>query len=136
MGLKPVSDTQGMISGMTPVLSPDTYVFATTSDPASPARAEAMATLHEAEGLSLILTLATAKAHGFDTSEPMRCITLNVYSALEGVGLTAAVARALADQGIACNMVAGFHHDHAFVPAGRAKAALQALVALQGAAKG
>jgi hypothetical protein len=64
----------------------------------------------------------------------MRCITLNVYSALDGVGLTAAVARALADLGIACNMVAGFHHDHAFVPATRADDALQGLLALQAAA--
>lgn len=127
----PVSDRQGMIAGMAPVLLPEDYVFATISDPASPAPALAIATLREAEGLSLILPLAAAAAHGFDTSQPMRCITLAVYSALDGVGLTAAVAQALAQQGIACNMVAGFHHDHVFVPAARAEAALQALLALQ-----
>jgi hypothetical protein len=136
MGPRPVSDRLGMISGMTPVLLPDTYVFATILGVSSPASAEAIATLREAEGLSLILPIGAAKAHGFDTSQPMRCITLNVYSALDGVGLTAAVARALADQGIACNMVAGFHHDHAFVPAGRADDAVQTLIALQSAAKG
>ena len=35
-------------------------------------------------------------------------ITLMVHSDLEGVGLTAAVSGALADAGIACNMVAAF----------------------------
>jgi hypothetical protein len=57
----------------------------------------------------------------------MRQITLNVFSALEGVGLTAAVAVALADAGIACNMVAAFHHDHVFVPEAQAEAALKVL---------
>jgi hypothetical protein len=46
----------------------------------------------------------------------MACLTLRVHSALDGVGLTAAVASALAEIGIPCNMVAAFHHDHAFVP--------------------
>ncbi|QOF70735.1 ACT domain-containing protein [Aminobacter sp. SR38] len=57
----------------------------------------------------------------------MRRITLNVYSALDGVGLTAAVATALARHAIPCNMVAAYHHDHAFVPAARAEAALASL---------
>jgi hypothetical protein len=42
--------------------------------------------------------------------------------------LTAAVAGALAERGIACNVVAGFHHDHLFVPWGRRD---EALVLLQ-----
>ena len=61
----------------------------------------------------------------------MRCITLNVYSSLEGVGLTAAVATALAENGIACNMVAAFHHDHAFVPDALSQKAMQVLKELQ-----
>ena len=61
---------------------------------------------------------------------PMRRITLSVHSALDGVGLTAAVAGALAEAGIACNMVAAFHHDHAFVPADDAEPALAVLRAL------
>ena len=58
-------------------------------------------------------------------------ITLRVHSDLAAVGLTAAFARALADAGIACNVVAGVHHDHLFVPADRAGDALAALRALQ-----
>jgi hypothetical protein len=64
----------------------------------------------------------------------MRCITLNVYSSLERVGLTAAVAQALADESIACNMVAAYHHDHAFVPASDADRAMAVLTALQSSA--
>ena len=60
----------------------------------------------------------------------MRRITLRVHSALDGVGLTAAVATALAGHGIACNMVAAFHHDHVFVPAARAEEALAILKTL------
>ena len=51
---------------------------------------------------------------------------LQVHSALDGVGLTAAVAGALAAAGIACNVIAAFHHDHLFVPAARAGAVLLA----------
>jgi hypothetical protein len=60
----------------------------------------------------------------------MACLTLTVHSALDGVGLTAAVASALADEGIPCNMVAAFHHDHVFVPEERAEEALAILRAL------
>jgi hypothetical protein len=58
---------------------------------------------------------------------PFARITLTVHSALEGVGLTAAVSGALAEQGIACNVVAGFHHDHLFVPWERREEALGVL---------
>jgi hypothetical protein len=62
-------------------------------------------------------------------------ITLQVYSDLEGVGLTAAVATALAEAGIPCNVVAALHHDHLFVPETQGAAALRCLAALARAAK-
>ena len=60
----------------------------------------------------------------------MRRITLRVHSALDGIGLTAAVSAALTEAGIACNVVAALHHDHVFVPAPDAARALSALEAL------
>jgi len=57
-------------------------------------------------------------------------ITLDIHSSLEAVGLTAAFATALGNEGISANVVAAYYHDHIFVPAvdaGRAVAALQAL---------
>ena len=57
-------------------------------------------------------------------------ITLEVRSALDAVGLTAAVSRALADAAISANVVAGVHHDHVFVPHDETDAAVGVLSAL------
>lgn len=126
----PVSDTNAMIAGMAPMLQPGQFVFCTTADDSVAARAmpDAIATYREAEGLSLILPVAAAKALGFDVSMPMACITLTVQSSLEGIGLTAAVATALTEAGIPCNMVAAYHHDHVFVPVESAKTAVDVLI--------
>lgn len=125
---------QDMISGMTPELKPGIFVFASLTDPAQIAQliGKALGTFQEAEGLSLLLPEQVARDAGLPTDQPMRQITLNVYSSLEGVGLTAAVATVLAEAGIACNMVAAHHHDHAFVPAALADKALALLQDLQG----
>ncbi|WP_347310271.1 ACT domain-containing protein [Defluviimonas sp. SAOS-178_SWC] len=132
---RPISDGARMIVEMTPELLPGEYVFCTIPAPdrAEPLIREALAIFREEEGLSLILARDRAAAAGVATDAVMRCIRLNVYSALDGVGLTAAVAGVLAEAGIACNMVAAFHHDHAFVPADRAEEAVALLVALQSA---
>jgi hypothetical protein len=50
------------------------------------------------------------------------------------VGLTAAVSGALAEAEIACNVVAGFHHDHLFVPWERRDEALAILQRLASSA--
>ncbi|MFK7868914.1 MAG: ACT domain-containing protein [Roseobacter sp.] len=128
-----VKTAAGMIAGMRPQRQPGTFVFVTiTAEDTRPeVVADALATFQELEGLSLILPVARARAHGFDVALPMCCITLTVHSALDGVGLTAAVASALAAHGIPCNMVAAFHHDHAFVSAQDGDKALDVLLALQ-----
>ena len=62
-------------------------------------------------------------------------ITLQVYSDLEAVGLTAAVSGALAGQNLCANMVAGLNHDHLFVPYQRRDEALQCLKQISAAAR-
>jgi len=128
----PVKGTGAMIAGMAPERDPETWHFCTVADEAVAALhfPEALAIFREAEGISLILPAEAAARHGFDTSLPMARITLTVHSALDGVGLTAAVAQALAGAGIPCNMVAAFHHDHAFVPRAEAERALAVLADL------
>jgi hypothetical protein len=128
-----VRDAREMVSGMKPELKPGQYVFCAAGD-RDWAALEPLAMFREAEGVSLILKQGEAEAAGFPVQGPMALITLNVYSALGGVGLTAAVATALAQAGIACNMVAALNHDHVFVSADRADEALAILLDLQASA--
>ncbi len=132
-----VSGTAEMIGGMDPVLYPEAFVFCTVTNADQAARALplALASFREDEGLSLLLTVEQASGLGLPQDGPMRRITLNVYSSLGGVGLTAAVSAALTARGIACNMIAATLHDHVFVPFDQADAALDALRALQAAVR-
>lgn len=112
-----VSSTMAMIAGMDPELQPGEWHFCTLSgDLAERFSAKALATVREPEGLSLILSETDAEAAGLVSDLPMAHIVLKVHSALDGVGLTAAVAAKLAEAGLPCNVVAGHHHDHVFVP--------------------
>lgn len=120
-----------MIANMEPVLRPGLWVFVSVSGQGIPSGIEPVALFREEEGLSMVMDQQAARAAGLSAGEPHRQITLNVYSALDGVGLTAAVSGALADAGIACNMIAAFHHDHVFVPATDADRAMDILRALQ-----
>jgi hypothetical protein len=119
-----------MVAGMTPAPKAGEYVFCAAGD-RDWAALNPLAMFREAEGVSLILERGAAEAAGFPIDGPMALITLNVYSALDGVGLTAAVATALAEAGIACNMVAALNHDHVFVPIERANEAVAILLDLQ-----
>lgn len=136
MGGEVVTETADMIAGMNPVLDPQIWRFVQiTPDNASTLLGAAIATFRESEGVSAIVPAARADEAG-QPGPDFRRITLQVLSDLEGVGLTAAVSGALAEAGIACNMVAALHHDHAFVPAGQAAVALEMLEALSRTADG
>ena len=117
------TDLDRLLAGMRPDLHPDRYVF--VSD--LPAGVEALATIREDEGLSAIVTADDADAHGLAGEFPCAGITLRVHSALEAVGFLTAISRALTDAGISTNAVAGFHHDHLFVPWERRHDALAVL---------
>lgn len=125
-----VRDLQSMLAGMRPTLMPGSYVFCAAPAATDSIPSEALAIFREDEGLSLLLPVGIAEAQGFEAGPAMRRITLQVLSDLEGIGFTAAVATALAREGIACNVIAALRHDHVFVPeaqAGRALAVLELL---------
>jgi uncharacterized protein len=123
------TDLSLLVAGMAPLLDPQTYVYGRTADRDHPLRAQAIATVEEAEGLTLILPAHLATPD-LTPVFPCRRITLTIHSALEAVGLTAVFAGALARAGIGCNVVAGYTHDHLLVPADRADDAMAALRAL------
>jgi len=118
-----------MIREMAPERQPGRWVYcAAPVDIDAELLSSALATVREPEGLSLLVRLEAARARGLAPVEPVLAhILLRVYSALEGVGLTAAVAETLAGAGIACNVVAGLRHDHLLVPEDRADEAVQLL---------
>jgi hypothetical protein len=126
----PISNLSVLISSMEPVLNDGVYVYTSVPHGTDTSQIPAIATMHEVEGITLILAEELALKLGLDVMYRCAWITLNVQSDLNAVGLTAAFAKVLGDAGISCNVVAGAYHDHIFVPielAGRAEAALRQL---------
>ena len=130
------SDLLTLIAQMSPSLDDQIWAFVSVDDVSSEYLAEhALATFRETEGTTLIVPWE--RAEEFDvSSEPMARITLNIHSSLEAVGLTAAVSQALASEAISANVVAGFYHDHIFVPQTAGERALACLTLLSAAAEG
>ena len=81
----------------------------------------------ESESITLILPPEQAESLGQKNDSGFKRIELQVYSSLEAVGLTAAISQCLKENNISANVVAGFHHDHVFVPEADAKKAIDAL---------
>ncbi len=126
-------DLAKLLRGLQPSLDADRYVFLSTTDETLLPVARMM--FREAEGTTLILSTRVARRSGQPTSPAFRRIRLGAPSALDAVGLTAAVAGALAAAGIPANIVAAYHHDHVFVPEAQASAALARLDALSAGAQ-
>jgi hypothetical protein len=112
---------------MSPQLNAGEYVFCSVPDGKLPAGLEVLGSFREQEGLTVIVERCDAETAGFSFDYVAAWITLNVHSALEAVGLTAAFATALAQAGISCNVIAGYYHDHLFVGQADADRALRVL---------
>lgn len=125
------SDLARLLAGMRPELRDGTYLFCSLPDGSLPAGLAPLATFREAEGLTLVLSAEEAERHGIAGVFEAAWITLTVHSDLAAVGFLAAVAAALAAEGIACNAIAAFHHDHLFVPVEMAERAMAVLARLQ-----
>lgn len=122
-------DLDRLLAEMRPERRPGVWTFTTLPPGAAvPAGLDPVVTVAEAEGTTLVVPLEDARAAGLPADFAAAWITLTVHSALEAVGLTAEVARRLTAADISCNVVAGYFHDHLFVPAERADDALRALV--------
>lgn len=121
------TDLATLLRTMTAKLADETFVFVTLPDRKAPTSVSPLMVFQEGEGTTLILTQEDATAHGLSYEFPCRMITLNVHSALDAVGFIAHIATKLAAAGMGVNPVAGFYHDHLFVPDGREDDALRIL---------
>ncbi len=125
------TDLARLLAGMNPRLDDAVYVFATLrAESPEPAGLAPLMRFAEAEGTTLVLPRAEASRAGLGFIFPCRRIVLEIHSSLEAVGFLAAILPRLAAAGIGVNPVSAFHHDHLFVPEGRADDAMAILDAM------
>lgn len=109
------SNLEVLLRSAAPQHNAGKYVFCTVKNISATLLTKAVATIREEEGVTLILPQAIADDQQLKYEYIAGWITLKVHSSLAAVGLTAAFSGALAQQGISCNVVAGYYHDHIFV---------------------
>jgi uncharacterized protein len=110
------SNLDTLLKTMKPKLNMGAFVFCSVKDLALVNLKETVLFFKEEEGCTIIVKKEVADTLKLDYTFISSWITLTVHSSLEAVGLTAAFSKALADNGIGCNVVAAFYHDHIFVP--------------------
>lgn len=120
---------QDLIKQLSPKLDSSFYVYCTVAHAkyGELEKLKPIASIAELEGLTLVIPLQEAEAEGIDYHRVFRRITLEGHSSLEALGLTSVVTSLLAERGITTNVIAGFYHDHMFVPSDRIDEAMEAL---------
>lgn len=108
-------DLEKLLKSMKPEHNAGKYVFCEIKSLGNINLSEIEMLFREKEGITLILKKEIADKLNLKYSFIASWITLTVHSSLEAVGLTAAFSKALADNGISCNGIAAFYHDHIFV---------------------
>ncbi|MEO1060684.1 MAG: ACT domain-containing protein [Actinomycetota bacterium] len=126
-----LTDLAELLAALAVERRPGTYAVVTVAEPVDLGDGVA-ALIAEAEGTTAVVEVGSARRRGWAVDFEAAWLTLTVHSSLEAVGLTAACSEALAREGIACNVLAAFHHDHLLVPVDRADDAVAALEALAG----
>jgi hypothetical protein len=125
-----IVDLKLLLKEMYPILDETDYVFCTkktskiTKDIID---LEPIGTFIEKEGITLIIKKEKADANKIAYDGVFNKITLEIHSSLEAVGLTATFSKALTSYNISANVVAGYYHDHIFVPKNKANLAMKAL---------
>lgn len=108
-------DLEKLLKSMKPQHNLGDYVFCKVEKIVNMSMDDIVMLFKENEAITLILKKEIADTLKLDYSVVMSWITLTVHSSLEAVGLTAAFSKALSENGISCNVVAAFYHDHIFV---------------------
>lgn len=116
-----------LLKTMQPTLNEGDYVFCTRKDINELDPNDIIMSFKEQEGITVILKQEIADRLQFEYSFVAKWISLTVHSSLEAIGLTAAFSKALAEENISCNVVAGYFHDHIFIDKKDAQKALSVL---------
>ncbi len=126
------TDLRAMLQSISVSVRPDRYTVLTIrNDEQTPSLGHGVAAvIEESEGITVVATLDRARREGWPEDFVAAWLTIDVRSSLEAVGLTAAFSRALGRAGIACNIIAAFHHDHILVPHDKSEAAVEVIEAL------
>ena len=126
------TNLQRLLKELHPRCNTGEYVYCIVESKDRAAHLEPLCLIAEEENVTVILPKNRADSLGLPYSTVFAWITLTVHSSLEAVGLTAAVANALAEANISCNVVAAYYHDHLFIPTPDAARAIDVLQALTG----
>lgn len=127
------TNLQKLLKEMKPKLNEGEYVYCTVESKSQAAQLDPLCMFAEEESVTVILPRSKADSMGLSYPATFAWVTLTIHSSLEAVGLTSAVAKALTEENISCNVVAAYYHDHIFVPMRDGTRAMDVLNALTGA---
>lgn len=108
-------DLEVLLKSMKPKHNAGEFVFCNTKNVAQLDWSQVIMMFREDESITIITPKEVADKLNIEYSFVASWITLTVHSSLEAVGLTAAFSKALSEEGISCNVVAAYYHDHIFV---------------------
>lgn len=118
-----------ILKSLQPKLNTGEYVFCSIQTLNNIDTEDILLFFREQEAITIIIKKEIADRYDLTYSFVAAWITLNVFSALDAVGLTAAFSTALSNELISCNVVAGYYHDHIFVDSKHAAKAMKILQA-------
>ena len=121
------TDLKKILESIDPYLVDESFIFMTTDQSLSSISntLNPFASFMENEGLSLVITQATADKNAITYDSVFSCISLGVHSSLESYGLISIISRELTQNNISTNVFSGYYHDHIFVQSGKADKALE-----------
>lgn len=121
------TDLERMLDTLGVERRPGVFTYVATDRPTRELRVESHATVVEGSTTTFVLPEAAAERAGHAVPVRLAWLSLTVQSSLEAVGLTAAVSAMLTAEGIPCNVLAGYYHDHLLVPIERVDDAIRVL---------
>jgi len=124
-----------ILKTMNPKLNEGEYVFCSVNEVGDLSFSDIILFFKEEEGFTIVVEKKLADKLHLKYTFIASWITLKVHSSLAAVGLTAAFSKALADENISCNVVAGYFHDHIFVDRKDAEMAMMVLERFSGKEK-